>query len=308
MGLMDDLRAQWRSGGALIRLVLVNVLVFVALLLTHLIAILATGDRLVADLWFAENVLHWLQSTYVWSDLLHRPWTVVTYMFTHVDLFHVFFNLLMLWFSGQLFADLLGGRRLVGNYLLGGLAGWLLYALSYNYAPGLRMYSDGRDILGASAAVMGVFIGIATYRPDMEVRLVLFGTVRLKWIALVYVLIDLVSIRQGSNSGGHLAHLGGALYGFLASTQLRRGRDWSLAFVDLFDRIGAVFGRRKGARLRVEKLDRRRMRVMQDADFNAGKRAKEERVNAILDKISRSGYDSLSKEEKDFLFKASNDQ
>lgn len=308
MGLMDELRSQWRTGGALIRLVLVNVAVFVALLLGHLAAILVVGDRMRADAWFHANVLHWLQSTYLWGDLLHRPWTVLTYMFVHVDLFHALFNLLMLWFSGRLFADLLGGKRLVGNYLLGGLAGWLFYALVYNYVPGLRMYSDGRDILGASAAVMGVFIGIATYRPDMVVQLMLFGAVRLKWLALIYVLIDLVSIRQGSNSGGHLAHLGGALYGYLAATQLKRGRDWSLAFVALFERLGALFNRRKGSRLRVEKLDRRKVRVVQDTDFNAGKRAKEERVNAILDKISRSGYDSLSKEEKDFLFKASHDQ
>jgi len=290
------------------RLILANVMVFVALLLVHLVLILVSGDRLLADVRFETNVLHWVQSTYRWSELAWRPWSAFTYMFVHVDLFHVFFNLLMLWFSGRLFMDLLGGQRLVGNYVLGGLAGWLLYALAYNYLPALRMYGEGGDILGASAAVMGVFIGIATYRPDMVVHLLLLGPVRLKWIALGYVLIDLVSIRQGSNSGGHLAHLGGALYGFLASTQLRRGRDWSLAFVGAFERMGSWAGRRNRARLRVEKIDRQRVRVVKDTEFNAGKRAKEERVNAILDKISRSGYDSLSKEEKDFLFRASHDQ
>lgn len=308
MELMVEMRRQWRTGGALIRLVLVNALVFVALLLGQLVALLVMGDRMAADVWFARHVLHWLQSTYVWGDLLMRPWTVLTYMFVHVDLFHALFNVLMLWFSGRLFGDLLGGRRLVGNYLLGGLAGWLLYALAYNYLPGIRMQGAGGDILGASAAVMGVFIGIATYRPDLEVHLLLFGAVRLKWIAVVYLLIDLVSIRQGNNSGGHLAHLGGALYGYLASTQLRRGNDWSSDVVGALERLGAPFRRRKGARLRVERGGLRTVRVVRDTDLNAGKRAKEERVNAILDKISRSGYDSLSKEEKDFLFKASHDQ
>jgi membrane associated rhomboid family serine protease len=308
MGLMDDLRREWRSGGALIRLVLVNALVFVALLLVHLIYIPITGDRMVADHRFSTEVLHWLQSTYLWGDLLHRPWTIITYMFVHVDLFHVFFNMLMLWFSGRLFADLLGGRRLVGNYLLGGLVGWVFYALAYNYVPGVRLYSDGHDILGASAAVMGVFIGIATYRPDMLVNLLFLGPVRLKWIALLYVVLDLVSLSKGDNSGGHLAHLGGACYGYLASAQLTKGRDWSLAVVNGLERIGGVFTRKKGPRLRVEKMDRRKVRVVKDTDFNAGKRAKEERVNAILDKISRSGYDSLSKEEKDILFRASHEQ
>jgi membrane associated rhomboid family serine protease len=308
MGLMDELRQQWRTGGALIRLVLVNALVFVALLLMHLVLIPIAGDRMIADVWSEVYVMHWLQSTYVWGDLLFRPWTVITYMFVHLDFFHVFFNMLMLWFSGRLFMDLLGGKRLVGNYLLGGLAGWLFYALAYNYIPGIRGQGDGSDILGASASVMAVFIGIAAYRPDMVVSLLIFGAVRLKWIALIYLVLDLVSIRQGNNSGGHLAHVGGALYGYLAATQLKKGSDWSGAFMDQLQRIGSLFTRRKGPRLRVEKMDRRKVRVLQDSDFNATKRAKEERVNAILDKISRSGYDSLSKEEKDFLFRASHEQ
>jgi membrane associated rhomboid family serine protease len=308
MGLMDELRQQWRTGGALIRLVLVNALVFVALLLLHLVLIPIAGDRMIADVWTEVYVMHWLQSTYVWSDLLYRPWTVVTYMFVHLDFFHVFFNMLMLWFSGRLFMDLLGGKRLVGNYLLGGMAGWLFYALAYNYIPGIRGNGDGSDILGASASVMAVFIGIAAYRPDMVVNLLIFGAVRLKWIALIYLVLDLVSIRQGNNSGGHLAHVGGALYGYLAAVQLKKGGDWSGAFMDRLQRFGALFTRRKGPRLRVEKMDRRKVRVLQDSEFNATKRAKEERVNAILDKISRSGYDSLSKEEKDFLFRASHEQ
>jgi len=308
MGLMDELRQQWRTGGALIRLVLVNALVFVALLLMHLVLIPIAGDRMIADVWSEVYVMHWLQSTYVWGDLLFRPWTVITYMFVHLDFFHVFFNMLMLWFSGRLFMDLLGGKRLVGNYLLGGLAGWLFYALAYTYIPGIRGQGDGSDILGASASVMAVFIGIAAYRPDMVVNLLIFGAVRLKWIALIYLVLDLVSIRQGNNSGGHLAHVGGALYGYLAATQLKKGSDWSGAFMDQLQRIGSLFTRRKGPRLRVEKMDRRKVRVLQDSDFNATKRAKEERVNAILDKISRSGYDSLSKEEKDFLFRASHEQ
>jgi membrane associated rhomboid family serine protease len=308
MGLMDELRQQWRTGGALIRLVLVNALVFVALLLMHLVLIPIAGDRMIAEVWSEVYVMHWLQSTYVWGDVLFRPWTVITYMFVHLDFFHVFFNMLMLWFSGRLFMDLLGGKRLVGNYLLGGLAGWLFYALAYNYIPGIRGQGDGSDILGASASVMAVFIGIAAYRPDMVVSLLIFGEVRLKWIALIYLVLDLVSIRQGNNSGGHLAHVGGALYGYLAATQLKKGSDWSGAFMDQLQRIGSLFTRRKGPRLRLEKMDHRKVRVLQDSDFNATKRAKEERVNAILDKISRSGYDSLSKEEKDFLFRASHEQ
>lgn len=296
MGLLDELRTQWRSGGMVMRLILLNVAVF---LLLHLIDLPFWAMRSQGP-----DLLGWLVSTSNLKGLLFRPWTVLTYMFTHWDFFHLFFNMMMLWFMGRIFEDLLGGRRLLGNYILGGLAGFLLYLVSYNLLPVFDGHAAGSTILGASAAVMGVLIGIATYRPDLEVQLLLFGTVRLKWIAVVLLLIDLVSIRSSGNSGGHLAHLGGAVYGYLASTQLRHGRDWSLGFVDLFSRLLRPFSR-KAPRLRVEKRPAGRS-TADDVNYNAVKRNKQARVDSILDKISRSGYDSLSKEEKDFLFKAGN--
>lgn len=291
-----DLKTQWRTGGMVVRLILVNVAVFVLL---HLIDLPFWAMR--RD---GPDLLRWLVGTSNVSALAHRPWTVVTYMFTHWEFMHIFFNMLMLWFMGRLFEDLLGGRRLLGNYILGGLAGFLLYLVSYNGLPVFEGYAEGSSILGASAAVMGVVVGIAAYRPDYEVRLLLFGIVKLKWIVIVLVVIDLVSVRTSGNSGGHLAHLGGALYGFLASTQLRQGSDWSLGFVNFLDKLRSPF-MRKGPRLRVAKRPSR-VTVDKDAAFNAAKRDKQARVDAILDKISRSGYDSLSKDEKDFLFKAGN--
>ncbi|MBL7941104.1 MAG: rhomboid family intramembrane serine protease [Flavobacteriales bacterium] len=297
MGLQDDLRTQWRSGGMVVRLILINVAVFVVLHLVDLPFWLANAQP--------PDVLRWLKSTSDVYTLLYTPWTVITYMFTHWDLMHIFFNMLVLWFAGRMFEDLLGGRRMLGNYLLGGISGFALYMISYNFFPVFARFSEGSTILGASAAVMGVFIGIAAYRPEMEVQLLLFGRIKLKWIALIYVFIDLISIRQGGNSGGHIAHLGGALYGYMASVQLRKGNDWSLGFVDLLDKLRSPFVRNKGPRMRVEKRFVRST-VTKDAEFNAGKREKQARVDAILDKISRAGYDSLSKEEKDFLFKASN--
>ncbi|MBK8497916.1 MAG: rhomboid family intramembrane serine protease [Flavobacteriales bacterium] len=296
MGLIDDLKLQWRNGGMVVRLLLINAAVFVAL---HLIDLPFWAMRREGP-----GLLGYLVSTSNLHALPWRPWTVVTYMFTHWEFMHLFFNMLMLWFMGRIFEDLLGGKRLLGNYILGGLAGFAFYLISYNLLPVFDGYADGSTILGASAAVMGVLLGIATYRPDYEVRLLLFGTVKLKWIAVVLLVIDLVSVRSSGNSGGHLAHLGGAAYGILASMQLRQGRDWSLAFVNLLDRMRSPF-MRKGPRLRVEKRPGRAASE-RDAAFNAAKRDKQARVDAILDKISRSGYDSLSKEEKDTLFKAGN--
>lgn len=293
--MLDELKNQWRSGGMVIRLILLNAGLFVALHLINL-PFWAMREQ-------GPDILGWLWSTSNLHALLLRPWTVITYMFTHWGFGHLFFNMLMLWFMGRIFEDLLGGKRVLGNYLIGGLSGFLFYLTSYNLLPVFDGQAATSTILGASASVMAVLVGIATYRPDYEVRLLLFGTVKLKWIALVLVLIDLVSVQEGANSGGHLAHLGGALYGYLASVQLRKGVDWSLGFVSGLERITGIFRRNRGPRLRVEKPFAGK-RTVSDSAFNARKNDQQARVDAILDKISRSGYDSLSKDEKDFLFKA----
>lgn len=292
--MLEELKRQWRSGGMVIRLILINAGVFVAL---HLINLPFWAMRQQGP-----DLLGWLWSTSNLGALLHRPWTVVTYMFTHWGFGHIFFNLLLLWFMGRLFEDLLGGKRLLGNYLLGGLSGFLFYLIGYNLLPVFEGHAATSTILGASASVMAVLVGIAAYRPDYEVQLLLFGTVRLKWIALVLVVIDLVSVQEGQNSGGHLAHLGGALYGYLASMQLRKGNDWSLAFVRGLERLAGSLRPKRGPRMRVEKAYAGQR--VSDAAFNKRKQDQQARIDAILDKISRSGYESLSKEEKDFLFNA----
>ncbi|MCB9184020.1 MAG: rhomboid family intramembrane serine protease [Flavobacteriales bacterium] len=293
--MLEDLKREWRHGSMVIRLIMVNVAVW---LLLHLVDL---------PFWMMNrqgpDVLDWLLSTSNLGSLLRRPWTVFTYMFTHWEFGHIFFNMLMLWFMGRLFEDLLGGRRMLGNYLLGGLSGFALYAIGFNTLPVFSALAPVSTILGASAAVMAVLVGIAAYRPEMEVSLILIGPVRLKWIALVLVAIDLVSVRTSGNSGGHLAHIGGALYGYLASMQLRKGNDWSLSFVNGLSRITSALTPKRGPRMRVEKPYTRSAR-QSDTAYNKSRNDQQARIDAILDKISRSGYDSLSKDEKDFLFKA----
>jgi membrane associated rhomboid family serine protease len=235
--------------------------------------------------------------------LLRKPWSPVTYMFTHQAPMHLFWNMVMFWFSGQLFQGILGDKRLLGNYLLGGLTGYLFYALGGLLPAHLALGSQG-PILGASAAVMGVFIGIASYRPDMEVNLFLIGPVRLKYLGIAVLVLDLIAIREGGNTGGHMAHLGGALYGFLAARQLSKGNDWSMDAVNRLERLLQFLRFRRGPRMRVEKGPKRSQASRSDADYNAQKKQQQERIDAILDKISRSGYDSLTKEERDFLFRS----
>ncbi len=300
MGIQDDLRMQWRTGGMVVRLLLLNVAVFVALIAIQLVLSIAMGDRMAGMAALDRYVVQWLRSTSDLGALLLKPWTVFTYMFVHTGLGHIFWNMMLLWFGGRLFRDLLGDKRLLGNYLLGGLSGFALFALSQNLLPGFHGGLHA-GIQGASAAVLSVFVGIAAYRPDMVVHLILIGPVKLMYVAAVFVLLDLVGIGSGDGVA-HEAHIGGALYGLLSSLQLKQGRDWSLGFVELLERLWPFRARK--ARMRVEKSFTRST-PQSDARYNADKREKQARVDNILDKISRSGYDSLSKEEKDYLFKAS---
>lgn len=296
MGLSQDIGGQWRSGGMLVKLIMINAGVFLFLRLFDLVFFLGGSQP--------PDIASWLMSSSDLSTLITKPWSVITYMFTHWSLGHIFWNLLILYFIGRIFEDLMGPRRLLGNYILGGIVGLALFILSYNFFPVFRSVT-GSPILGASAGVMAVLIGLATYRPDLELHLLIIGAVKLKWIALAIVFIDLISIRDGGNSGGHIAHLGGALYGFMASRQLMRGTDWSLNFISFFDRLlKPLSAKGRRSKMRVEKKFVRST-VASDIAFNAAKKDKQARVDAILDKISRSGYDSLSKEEKDFLFRAS---
>lgn len=305
MSIGDDLKYQWRHGGAVKRLLFVNIGVFLAVKVVYLI-----GWSMGQPDAFEAKALSYLMATNNGPTLLRQPWTVITYMFTHQTVGHILGNMIIFWFSGQLFQSVLGDRRLTGTYLLGGLAGLAAYLLAAFLPPHLNI-SYGEPILGASAAVMAIFIFAATYQPNVEVTLYFVLRMRLKYLAIALVVLDMIALPQIHNSGGHLAHLGGALYGFLAAKQLQnRGADWSGNFISGLERVWSfVRGGNKGrARMRVERGGGRKVRVVQDADFNAAKRDKQERVDAILDKISRSGYDSLSKDERDFLFKASNEQ
>lgn len=293
MGLKEDIEMQWRSGGALVRLIMLNVAVFVLLGLVNLILFLTQTDGI--------QVSKWLASHSYLPSLIKKPWSPITYMFTHAGFLHLLFNMIILYFGGRLFRDLLGDARLIGNYVLGGFAGLVLYIVAYNTFPVFDPVVEGSWIIGASAAVMGVFFGIAAYRPDMVVHLMFLGAVKLKWIAIFYAVTDLLSI-DGGNPGGHIAHLGGALYGIISATQLKKGNDYSKGFGEWVMNIGK---RKRRSKLRVEKRPKGKAAK---STTSTGDDEKQAKIDLILDKIGKSGYESLSKSEKDFLFKASNDR
>lgn len=238
-------------------------------------------------------LLNWVQLSSNWEALIFRPWTLVTYSFLHTGFFHLFWNMILLYYSGQLFLNLFSSKTFSNVYFMGVVLGGLVFVLSYNLFPvfqGMRPF-----MVGASAGVMAVFIFISTYSPDQQVRF-FFLNISLKYLALAFVILDIIQIPNG-NAGGHLAHLGGAYLGFLYARQLQKGKDMGSGWERFWDGFGQWLRPRPKIK-KVYKNPKKTEGGTQAVD--------QQKIDAILDKISKSGYDSLSKEEKDTLFRAGN--
>ena len=289
--LIEEIKRQYRSGSGLIKLIFVNIGVF---LLIHLVGLLCWLFGIANG---TDLMVYWLALPADLGNLMVKPWTLISYMFLHESLMHILFNMVMLFFGGQIFLQFLNEKKLVGVYVLGGLAGGLLYVLSFNIFPVFSPYLPASLALGASASVMAILIAAATYVPNFVVRLLFLGNVKLKYIAIAYVVLDLISIRQG-NSGGHIAHLGGALLGYLFAKQLQSGKDMTRGVNRFLDYLKAAFSSKR----KMKVVYKNPGKTKDDYDYNAQKKANQERVDAILDKIAKSGYDSLTGEEKAILF------
>ncbi len=292
-GIRDDIRNSFREGDALNRLILVNLGVF---LFYYLL-------KIVGNLFQASPEFYFIQWTALPSNLsvlITRPWTLITYMFLHEGFMHILFNMLILFFTGRIFMEYMGGRKLLSTYLLGGLAGGLLYVLFYNIFPGFQEQLATSNNRGASAGVMAILIGAATYAPRYPVRLFFVLTLEFRWVAMLLLLMDLINLGDGNNMGGHIAHLGGAALGYLIVSQYKKGNDITEGFSKFMDNIANWFKPKP-------KIRKVYSRARKTADFNERKEKNQQRMNDILDKINRSGYDSLTKDEKDYLFKIGKD-
>ena len=208
----------------------------------------------------------------------------------------------MLWlFSfGKIFLSFLDKKKLLSIYLMGGLAGAFLYILSFNLFPVFESTREMSVALGASASVMAIVVAISSYIPNHPVYMPFLGSVKIKYFAIVFIISDLLFIyNQSSNLGGHIAHLGGALFGFYYIYQLKKGKDISKGFNRLMNSFFTLFKKRS-------KLKVTHKRAETDMDYNVRKAAEQKEINKILDKIAKSGYDSLTKKEKEQLFRMSN--
>ena len=299
--LADDLKAQFRYGNALTRLIIVNVIVFIAI---NIFFLLATHLNAGQTAPIYRKVVHWLSISSDWVEFLLRPWTWLTSMFLHEGFWHILWNMLFLYWFGRIFGDLAGDKRVFPLYLMAGFTGAIAFLLSanfLNYGGGGTMYA-----LGASGAVMGLVLASGALAPDYIMNLILIGPVKLKYIVAALLFLDLIGTAGNINTGGHFAHLGGALFGWYYVYMLKRGTDLAepiIKFFNYFRERNTVFGQSETGKSPLKTIYKSR----QSEKMKKRERSPDfqDELDRILEKIKQSGYDSLTDEEKEFLFQAS---
>ena len=291
---ITDLKNDFRRGSISQQFIYINIGIFVV---TALIAIVGMLFNVGKSSW-----LEWLELPAWIPQLIKQPWSLITYMFLHAGLLHLLFNMLWLYSFGQLFLMFFSARHFRGLYFLGGLCGGLLYIVSYNVFPYFSPYIYSASLLGASASVLAIVIATAVREPEYRVNLMFFGQVRLKYFALIMIVTDLLFVTS-NNAGGHIAHLGGALAGWWFAVGLRKGRDvtkWINAVIDWLGNGWKMKRTSQKPKMKVHNGGR-----AGDYEYNARKKEQNEEIDRILDKLKKSGYQSLTTEEKKRLFDAS---
>jgi len=292
MGIRDDIKAAFRNGNNLIRLIYINIALFIIITIIGVIGFLLVNPEI------SNQTIRYLSVPSSLKTLLFRPWTLITYMFTHKELLHILVNLLWLYWFGKIFLEYLDQKKLVAVYLLGGITGAFIYVLSYNIFPAFQgVVGESVPLLGASASVMAIVVAIAAYVPDYTVYLFLLGRVKIKYIALgIFILTSVMDFSV--NSGGKLAHIGGALFGYIYTLSYRQGHDIGKGINKIIDFVVTIFKP-------VKKLKVTYKKPVDEYEYKRTKAEHQAQINKILDKISKGGYDSLTKDEKDLLFRES---
>ena len=290
MSIIEDLKLQYRIGGITNKLIYWNVGIFaVSYIFFGLLSLFNVQI----------NFLYYVSLSSNPADLLWKPWSLITYAFFHSGIFHILSNMLILNFSSRIFLTYFSQKQLLSLYFVGSIVAGIIYIVSYFLFPSLANLQV--SLIGASGSIMAVLFAVATYSPLMEIRLFLFGNVKLWHIAFALIVIDLVQLPL-ENTGGHLAHLGGAFFGYLYIKQLQNGNDLAGWFSKSIDYVVNLFGKKQQP---FKKIHKNYPKPTQKAASKIVTKTKtQQQIDEILDKISQSGYDSLSDEDKAFLFKA----
>ena len=287
--IIEDIKKNFSSGNALTKLIYINVGIFLLVQLLYVFSFLFSLPFLTITDYFSLPANTLL--------LTKKPWSIITYMFLHKGFMHLLFNILWLYFGGQIFLSFFDNKKLTSTYVLGGISGAVLFIISFNIFPVFENALPNAMALGASASVLAIIMAITTKSPNYIIRLFLIGNVKLKHIAFFSIALDILSIPQG-NAGGHIAHLGGAFFGYLYVKQLNGGNDMASGFNKIMDYFTSILRS-------TPKLKKTYSRKKSDQDFKKEKVQEQAKIDKILDKIAKSGYEGLTKQEKNILFKAS---
>ncbi len=287
MGIVDEINRSFRNGNYLTKLIYLNIVIWVIVRLIFVGYTLSGSD--------GSLMLSWMALPASFELFISRPWTLLTYMFLHFELMHILFNVLWFYWFGKIFLEYHSQQKLLSLYLIGGFSGGLAYMLAYNLIPVLQNSVLHVQLLGASASVIAIVIAIAVYVPNHLIHLVFIGPVKIKWIAFVSVLLYIINL-SGDNAGGNFAHLGGAIWGWIYMSQLMAGRNITGRFDRMTDTFFSWFRPRRRLKIKYNSPN-------PDYEFNKRKVIQQDEINRVLDKIGKSGYDSLTFEEREILFK-----
>jgi membrane associated rhomboid family serine protease len=287
MGIIDEIKLSFKNGSYLTKLIYINLAIWIIVRLTFVSLMLSGSD--------GSQMLGWLALPASFDLFISRPWTLITYMFLHFEFLHILFNVLWLYWFGKIFLEYHNQRRLLSLYLLGGITGGLTFMAAYNLVPVFKGSVLFTQLLGASASVIAIMTAIAVYVPNHVIHLVFIGPVKIKWIAVISIILYVIGL-SGSNAGGNFAHLGGMFWGWLYMSQLKSGHDIAVGFNRIIDKLFTWTNTGKKLKIKYNQSN-------PDYEYNHRKTIQQPEINRILDKIGKSGYDSLTAEEKDTLFK-----
>lgn len=291
--LFNSLKNAYHYGGMTIRLLFINTTIFLLIQILSVVIRLMMADNSILSVF--------LNSVFTLNTNLHNfifmPWGLITSIFAHFSLWHFVLNMLFLYFSGRMFEQLFDAKRLWYTYLFGGIAGGIFEIIAHTIFPALQ--NSQIVIVGASGSIMAIFMALAFYRPNLNVMLFGIVPVRLIFLALFFLISDIISL--GMNDGvAHFAHLGGAIFGALSIRNISNKNN----FMNIIQRWGDSFINWLNSIIKTstKKPNRSNVRMKTDEEYNMEKKSKQEKIDQILDKISKSGYESLTRQEKDFLF------
>jgi membrane associated rhomboid family serine protease len=299
MGPADKFRYKLQTATVVEKLIAINIVVFIFFFLIKTIAFLFNLP--------SDFITEWLVFPKELGEFVFKPWSIITYSFLHSGIWHILSNMLILYYAGIYFLNYFSSKKLLTFYFLGVVIGALVYMLSYNLFPAFE--ATGKSYLvGASAGVMSVLVGVATKVPNMRIRLMFVGSIKFWYIAAFLVVIDIIQIPFG-NAGGHFAHLGGAFLGYMYTKQLAQGNDIASGFEKFINWFIGLFDSSQKAKPKMKTVYKKKGASPYKTKVPIiNKDEKQQKIDAILDKISTSGYDSLTKQEKDFLFHAGKDK